>query len=128
MRDYIHVMDLAEGHLAALKYCGSDSDSIDNSSNKTSNGKSQYSVFNLGTGNGVSVLDMVSAMERASGKVLKVVMAPRRAGDISACYADPSKAREVRVCIFPLLLKSFSIIREKFQKKREWNRIEFRFF
>lgn len=77
VRDYIHVMDLAEGHLAALKY-------IDN-----------YGVepINLGTGVGYSVLDMVKAFERASGRPVPYKIAPRRAGDIATCYASPEKAK-----------------------------------
>ena len=76
VRDYIHVMDLAEGHLAALEY-------IDN-----------YGVeaINLGTGVGYSVLDMVKAFEKASGRPVPYKIAPRRAGDIASCYASPEKA------------------------------------
>ena len=78
VRDYIHVMDLAEGHLAALEY-------IDN-----------YGVepINLGTGVGYSVLDMVKAFEKASGKPVPYKIAPRRPGDIATCYALPDKARK----------------------------------
>lgn len=81
VRDYIHVMDLAEGHLAALEY-------IDN-----------YGVepINLGTGVGYSVLDMVKAFEKASGKPVPYKIAPRRPGDIATCYALPDKAkREIK--------------------------------
>ena len=78
VRDYIHVMDLAEGHLAALEY-------IDN-----------YGVepINLGTGVGYSVLDMVKAFEKASGRPVPYKIAPRRPGDIATCYALPDKARK----------------------------------
>ncbi len=76
VRDYIHVMDLAEGHLAALKH-------ID---------KYGVEAINLGTGVGYSVLDMVKAFEKASGKKVPYKIAPRRAGDIAACYASPEKA------------------------------------
>ncbi|MBR6750688.1 MAG: UDP-glucose 4-epimerase GalE [Clostridia bacterium] len=78
VRDYIHVMDLAEGHLAALEY-------IDN-----------YGVepINLGTGVGYSVLDMVKAFEKASGKPVPYKIAPRRPGDIATCYALPDKAKK----------------------------------
>jgi UDP-glucose 4-epimerase len=86
VRDYIHVMDLAEGHVAALKF-------IEKQWIQTKQESGQYSVFNLGTGSGVSVLEMIKAMEAASGKTLKTVMAPRREGDIATCYADPSKAK-----------------------------------
>ncbi len=79
VRDYIHVTDLARGHVAALKKldtnCG-------------------LFVCNLGTGNGYSVLDVLHAYEQACGKSLPYIIDPRRPGDIAACYADPAKARE----------------------------------
>jgi UDP-glucose 4-epimerase len=78
VRDYIHVVDLAEGHLRAL-------DALE-----TLTGAN---VWNLGTGRGYSVLDMVSAFEAASGKAVPYRIAPRRPGDIATCYADPSKAK-----------------------------------
>jgi UDP-glucose 4-epimerase len=84
VRDYIHVMDLAEGHVAALRY-------IDDASAK---GYDQLSIFNLGTGQGYSVLDLVHAMEKASGKPLPHAFGPRRAGDVAMSYADPTAARE----------------------------------
>ena len=77
VRDYIHVVDLALGHLKALE--------------RLSN-VSGVSVYNLGTGNGYSVLDMVSAFEAASGKTIAYNVSPRREGDIAACYASPDKA------------------------------------
>jgi len=77
VRDYIHVMDLAEGHAAALKF-------LSDSSN--------YHEFNLGTGNGYSVLEMVRAFEIASGCKVPYKVVARRAGDVAACYADPKKA------------------------------------
>lgn len=77
VRDYIHVMDLAEGHVAALKF-------LDNAPG--------VFVHNLGTGTGYSVLDMVKAFEKASGRSVPYKIAPRRPGDVAACYADPSKA------------------------------------
>ena len=82
VRDYIHVMDLAEGHVAALKYM-------------ESKGLNEYSVFNLGTGIGYSVLDMVNAMKKASGRDLPYVFGPRREGDIAVCYADTKKANDI---------------------------------
>uniref|UniRef100_A0A3B5RDM1 UDP-glucose 4-epimerase n=1 Tax=Xiphophorus maculatus TaxID=8083 RepID=A0A3B5RDM1_XIPMA len=79
VRDYIHVVDLAKGHIAALKKlkdnCG-------------------CQVYNLGTGKGYSVLQMVKAMEKASGKEIKYKIAPRREGDIASCYADPRLAEK----------------------------------
>ena len=80
VRDYIHVVDLAKGHVAAIDYLMS----------HTGEG-----VFNLGTGNGYSVLDMVKAFENANGVKVPYVIAPRRPGDLPTCYADPSKSREV---------------------------------
>lgn len=78
VRDYIHVQDLAEGHLAALKK---------QDSNRG------LAIYNLGTGTGYSVLDMIRAFSRASGIEIPFEFAERREGDISVCYADPSKAR-----------------------------------
>jgi UDP-glucose 4-epimerase len=77
VRDYIHVVDLAEGHLLALEAL------------KASTGAH---VWNLGTGQGYSVLEMVRAFELASGKSVPYRLAPRRPGDIATCYADPARA------------------------------------
>jgi UDP-glucose 4-epimerase len=77
VRDYIHVVDLAKGHILAL-------DSL-TSANKVS-------IYNLGTGSGISVLQAISAFERASGKKIAYQVAPRRPGDIASCYADVTKA------------------------------------
>ena len=79
VRDYIHVVDLAIGHLRALERLS----------------QSHYFTVNLGTGQGYSVLDIVKAFEFASGKVISYKIAPRRAGDIAACYADPTLAAEL---------------------------------
>jgi UDP-glucose 4-epimerase len=79
VRDYIHVDDLAEGHVAALRYL------LDGGPTLT---------VNLGTGQGYSVLDVVKAYEQASGRRVPYRIAPRRAGDIASCYADPSLALE----------------------------------
>lgn len=76
VRDYIHIVDLALGHLKALKHLDSP----------------QCTEFNLGTGNGYSVLDVVRAFEKASGKHIPYRISPRRPGDVSSCYSDPSKA------------------------------------
>ncbi len=75
MRDYIHVVDLARGHVAAMR-----------------NMKPGVSIYNLGTGEATSVLQMVSAFETASGKKLPYALAPRRAGDLAKVFADASKA------------------------------------
>ena len=79
VRDYIHVVDLAKGHVNALQ-------KIDDIR--------EVLTVNLGTGNGYSVLDMVKAFEKASGKKVAYKIAPRRAGDIAKCFADPSYAKE----------------------------------
>lgn len=76
VRDYIHVVDLAKGHVAAIEKIAS----------------SGVYTYNLGTGIGCSVLDVVHAFEKACGRQLPYVIKPRRAGDIAACYADASKA------------------------------------
>ncbi len=79
VRDYIHVCDLAEGHLKALERL----DRFEGAQ-----------AYNLGTGNGSSVLDVVHAFEKASGKKVNYKLAPRRPGDIAECYADVSKAKK----------------------------------
>jgi UDP-glucose 4-epimerase len=75
VRDYIHVVDLARGHVAALQHM-----------------KAGSSIYNLGTGSGTSVLEIVKAFSKACGRDLPYEIKPRRAGDIAACYADCSKA------------------------------------
>ncbi|KVX00363.1 UDP-glucose 4-epimerase GalE [Shewanella frigidimarina] len=77
VRDYIHVVDLAMGHLQALKKLQT---------------KPGLVTYNLGTGIGYSVLDMLKAFEKACGKTIAYQISPRRPGDIAACYADPSFA------------------------------------
>lgn len=79
VRDYIHVVDLANGHLKALEKLAT---------------RPGLVTYNLGTGQGYSVLDMVKAFEKACGKAITYQIAPRRPGDIAACYADPTHARE----------------------------------
>ena len=80
VRDYIHVVDLAKGHIKALEKLEKE-------------GKGLY-IYNLGTGKGYSVLDMVNAFEKSTGKKVAYKIAPRRAGDIATCYSDPTKAKE----------------------------------
>ena len=77
VRDYIHVVDLARGHVAAIK--------------KLQTGCGLF-ICNLGTGKGYSVMDVLHAYEKACGKTLPYVVDPRRPGDIAECYADPQKA------------------------------------
>ena len=75
VRDYIHVVDLAKGHVAAIEHI-----------------KTGTSIYNLGTGKGVSVLELINAFSKAAGKDIPYEIKPRRAGDIASCYADPTKA------------------------------------
>ncbi|EDP60901.1 UDP-glucose 4-epimerase GalE [Vibrio sp. AND4] len=77
VRDYIHVMDLSDGHVAALDKVGN---------------KAGLHIYNLGTGNGYSVLEMVKAFEAACGREVPFKLVDRRPGDIAECWADPSKA------------------------------------
>ncbi|QWQ39027.1 UDP-glucose 4-epimerase GalE [Gemella sp. zg-570] len=79
VRDYIHVVDLAKGHVLALKKLAANSG---------------LSVYNLGTGKGYSVLDVIKNMSIAVGRQLPYVIAKRRSGDIATCYADASRAKE----------------------------------
>lgn len=77
VRDYIHVVDLAKAHIAALKKPAK---------------ANEYTYYNVGTGSGTSVLEMIKAFEQASGKKIPFKIAQRRPGDIAACFADPSLA------------------------------------
>ncbi len=106
VRDYIHVMDLAEGHVAALRYMEkAESSSPHNSSfpNSLSFPRRRESrdltiaplIVNLGTGRGYSVLEMLHAFEKASGKTIPYQITDRRPGDIAACYADPTLAEKM---------------------------------
>ena len=80
VRDYIHVVDLAKGHLCALDYAAA---------------HKGFEAINLGTGNGASVMDVLHAYEQACGKTLPYVIAPRRPGDIATSFAAPQKAKEL---------------------------------
>jgi UDP-glucose 4-epimerase len=80
VRDYLHVQDLAAGHLAAMRYLAH---------------TPGVATFNLGAGRGHSVLEVVAAFERASGRTVPRKFAPRRAGDVACVFADPSRANEV---------------------------------
>ncbi|MBQ6452272.1 MAG: UDP-glucose 4-epimerase GalE [Solobacterium sp.] len=79
VRDYIHVVDLAKGHVCAIRKLAQDPGLV---------------ICNLGTGHGYSVLDVIHAFEKACGKEIPYVIDPRRAGDIAECWADPSKAEK----------------------------------
>jgi len=80
VRDYIHVVDLAKGHLAALDFLGRESG---------------WHAINLGTGKGSSVLEMIRAFEKASGRPVPYRIAPRRPGDVACVYAKTDKAAQV---------------------------------
>ena len=79
VRDYIHVVDLAIGHVKALKKIQENAG---------------LCIYNLGTGHGYSVLDIVKNFEKATGVKIPYVIKPRRPGDIATCYCDPTKAKE----------------------------------
>jgi UDP-glucose 4-epimerase len=79
VRDYLHVMDLAAGHVAALRHLLEGGDTL---------------TLNLGTGQGHSVLEIVNAYAQASGRDIPCRIAPRRPGDIAACWADPRRAQQ----------------------------------
>ena len=81
VRDYIHVVDLAVGHLKAIQKLGQEK-------------KLGLRVYNLGTGHGYSVLQIVKAFEKASGRPVPYKIGPRRPGDIAECWADPSLAEK----------------------------------
>lgn len=79
VRDYIHVVDLALGHVKAVEKLA-DNEGV--------------SIYNLGTGNGYSVLQVVHAFEKACGHAINYAIKPRRPGDIAMCYCDPAKAKK----------------------------------
>ena len=78
VRDYIHITDLVKGHIAAIHFA------------KNNSG---VEIFNLGTGRGYSVAEVVDVFETTTGQCIKYQIKERRAGDIASCYADPAKAR-----------------------------------
>ncbi len=82
VRDYIHVVDLAQGHIAALEHL-------------MSRGAGETLTINLGTGRGHSVLEVIAAFERASGRRIPYEIVARRPGDVATCYADVTRAREI---------------------------------
>jgi UDP-glucose 4-epimerase len=80
IRDYIHVVDLAKAHIAALKNM------------ESANHQEPFSVYNIGTGNGNTVLEVIAAFESSTGAKLNYVIGPRRSGDVEKIYGDVSKA------------------------------------
>ena len=81
VRDYIHVTDLALGHLAALSVFGKET-------------KENVHIYNLGTGGGYSVWEIIGEMQKISGKRIAITVSKRRPGDVAVCYADATKAYE----------------------------------
>ncbi|HCK21892.1 MAG TPA: UDP-glucose 4-epimerase GalE, partial [Bacteroidetes bacterium] len=83
IRDYIHVMDIAEAHTLGLQYL---------QSNRNTD---QVEILNLGSGNGISVLEMIRSFESVTGRTLNYQIGPRREGDVIAVYADNSRAKKL---------------------------------
>ena len=107
VRDYIHVMDLAEGHLAALNVmCAVSAE------------RAAFEAFNLGTGRGQSVLEMLAAFEQASGRSIQSRVVPRRAGDVAACYARADKAAKSLGWVASRLLNNMCLSTWNFQLNR----------
>ena len=104
IRDYIHVEDLAEGHVTAFKFL------------ETSTKKNVFEVFNIGTGNGHSVLDIVNAFEQVTNRSLNYSIGERRKGDVAATYADTSKASKI------LGWKSSKTIEEALLSSWQWEK------
>lgn len=98
VRDYLHVMDLADGHVSALRYIDTKNskNTVDGEEEeeKKKSGRGKLSIFNLGTGTGYSVLDMVTAFGKAVGKPIPYILGPRRPGDVTIYMADPARAKE----------------------------------
>ena len=101
IRDYIHIMDLADAHVKSLNYLDKFS-GID--------------IFNLGTGNGFSVLELINTFESVTGKNIKMKISRRRKGDVSCCYADPSKANNILSWKTKMDLKEMCLSAWNFQK------------
>ena len=80
VRDYIHVVDLAKAHVKAIDYAAE---------------RKGVEIFNIGTGTGYSVLDIVNTFMRVNNLTIPYAIKPRRAGDVAECYADATKAREI---------------------------------
>ncbi len=104
VRDYIHVMDLAEGHLAALNFL---------------NKRMSLHIFNLGTGRGNSVIEMIKTFENATGKPIPFQIKPRRSGDIASCYAKASMAADDLNWKTSRTLEDMCVSSWNFQKKNK---------
>jgi UDP-glucose 4-epimerase len=107
VRDYIHVMDLAEGHAAALAYL------VEHPG---------WHAINLGTGQGCSVLEIIRAFEESSGRKVPYRLAPRRAGDLAAFYANPQRAFELLNWVAKRTLKDMCASTWRFQQSVEFER------
>ena len=93
IRDYIHVMDLAEAHVAAINRLFSNTD--ENTVEVGDPSRGNFEVFNIGTGKGYSVAEVISAFENSTGEKVPHVIGPRRSGDIVAIWADTTKVNEI---------------------------------
>lgn len=108
VRDYIHVVDLSLGHIKALEKVM---------------GKTGVNTYNLGTGNGYSVLEVINTFKEATGQKVNYKIAPRRAGDIAECYADPTKAKielgwQASRDLFEMCADSWRFTQEELLKKK----------
>ena len=92
VRDYIHIMDLAESHLIAMNFIGIQT--IKNKLSYSSNSNNGFNVFNVGTGKGCSVLELVKIFEEVNGIKVPYKFAPRRLGDVASCFANVDKSQE----------------------------------
>jgi len=104
IRDYIHIMDLASAHIKALEFLSE---------------KEIFEVFNIGTGHGVSVFELLKIFEDVSGRKVPIIIAPRREGDSSCCFADPTKAKKILNWQSRLDLKEMCLSAWNFSKKHE---------
>jgi len=104
IRDYIHIMDLASAHIKALEFL-SENDI--------------FEVFNIGTGNGVSVFELIKIFEDVTGRKVPTIISPRRKGDSSCCYANPTKAKKILKWKANLDLKEMCLSAWNFSKNYE---------
>lgn len=88
------MLDLAEGHVAALSFIEGKNE-VSSTTTTTGTNPPGFEIFNLGSGKGYSVMDMIEAMGKASGKPVPYVLGERRSGDIATCFADASKAEKL---------------------------------